>query len=162
MLLFIAGCSTQPPEQRSVDSLFTWSYSSSEDKMGRHRQFAQIESKNAVLLGVPAGYNREATLVLRKTGAETAVLLTVTDGVLMCSDPCEVLVRFDYEEPTTFPASTNYGDPTSPLFISADRRAEFVKRLKKAKRLVIEAKLFQTSPFQFEFATAGLKWDEAM
>jgi invasion protein IalB len=79
-------------------------------------------------------------------------------GQFLCSayDGCNVSVRFDARQVERFHASGPSTHETTVLFVTpADR---FLRSLRAAKTVSIEAEFFQEGSNAMTFDTTGLKW----
>lgn len=138
-----------------------WSYSTDEDKVrGSTSYYARTTSTNSIFQSSP--YDGQTTmdmLVREREGRGSDVLLIISSGQMMCPsyEGCEGTVRFDDgpAEPVSFDGPADNSSET--IFVSdAD---DFIAKLKKSKKVVIEKTLYQAGNPQFEFNVEGLKWE---
>lgn len=169
--------SSLPPEQQAVErerlekaalekqeqhlqSLgLRWNYNESPDQMGRGTvKLAYVRSLNEVQFDFPYREPQRATLQLRKHPKYgNDVILNIERGQFLCHlDGCAVSVRFDEGKPLTFSAVEPEDNSTTTVFISNYER--FVKNLRKANKVFVEAQFYQEGNRVFEFETAELKW----
>jgi len=137
-----------------------WQYGESEDKMtGQKTKTAVVTSSNTVEFASPyGGPPQHATLILRKMRGSDNVLLTIEKGQLTCGDYFErsVSVRFDEKPPRRFGVSEPADHDSTVVFIRSEK--SFIAEAKKAKRIRIEAIVYQNGSPVFEFDVAGLEW----
>jgi hypothetical protein len=68
----------------------------------------------------------------------------------------DVKVKFDNHRPEIFSCSASGDGDSRFLFIDDTNR--FIAKLKKSKRVIIEALLYDNGLQQMEFGTQGFKW----
>lgn len=138
-----------------------WSYGEEKDPMGRGAiKWAINISTNIVNLNFPyQGSQRAKLQVYIHPQYGRNVTLEIQRGQFMCRrDQCSVLVRFDERAPVRY-SSIGPSDNSSNLIFINDY-ASFLRGLRGAKVVRIEAEFFQQGMKIFEFDVAGLKWDE--
>ncbi|MDT3705485.1 MAG: zinc-ribbon domain-containing protein [Thiobacillus sp.] len=147
-------------QEQHLQSLgLRWNYQDSPDKMGRGTvKLAYVRSLNEVEFDFPYKEPQRATLQLRKHPKYgNDVILDIERGQFLCRlDGCVVSVRFDQGKPLTFSAVEPEDNSTTTIFISNYDR--FVKNVRKAQKVSVEAQFFQEGNRVFEFETAGLNW----
>lgn len=137
-----------------------WSYSTSEYKMSnRDVEHALILSTNSFIFDFPYGGSQRATLNLRKHprwGRD--VILSIERGQFICPSysGCRVRVRFDKGKARYYRANEAADNSSDVIFIRGYNR--FVSRLKRAKKLYIEATFYQEGNIILEFDVEGLKF----
>lgn len=145
----------------SMQSDSNWLYESSSDEMSsKNIYFAGIISGNTVDFGFPYNGEQHATLTLRthpRSGKNIYISLNKAHFLCRSYDGCNVLVRFDENEPITFSASGTSDYSTNTLFINNYSR--FISKLSKAKKLRISAEFYQNGTKTFEFDIAGFNQD---
>ncbi|MFD1258944.1 hypothetical protein ACFQ3S_19220 [Mucilaginibacter terrae] len=136
-----------------------WSYEEKVDKMTSEKtRFATIDSDNQLQFEFPYDGGSTATLLIRKNGKSNEVLLSISKGQFnTTSDGASVKVRFDDNKASTFSCSTSSDGSSDLLFINNENK--FITKLKKAKKLIIQAEFYEAGLKEMEFSTAGLKWD---
>ena len=139
-----------------------WTYGEQADPMGRNAaKHATIQSRNQITFGSPYGGPQRATLTLRihpRYGRN--VILDIARGQFNCRvDGCAVLVRMDERPAERFSASEPSDNSSDTIFIRDYQR--FLRGVKAAKLLRIEAEFFREGTRIFEFDVAGLNWEDA-
>ncbi len=131
-----------------------WEYGTTADGMGRERWNARLYSANTVNFSFPYSGEQHAKLVVRANKTEiTDILFAIEKGQII-SDA--IAVRFD-EGPIRRFSITGASDHSSTAkFI--DNVQGFLNGLRKAKRVRIEATIFQQGNQTFEFNAAGFEW----
>ena len=125
---------------------------------GKTGRLAWSVSTNSFQFKWPYNGSQNAALHLRhhpRWGKD--VFLSFERGQFNCRlDDCRVMVRFDDGKPMAFSAVEPDDHSTTVLFISDYDR--FVGALRKAKKVAIEASVYQNGNPVFEFNVAGLEW----
>lgn len=138
-----------------------WSYPENQDQMtSAVTSHAITTSLNSFELGFPYTGRQSARLNLRKHpryGID--VLVSVERGQILCDNYSNttVNVRFDDEAPRRYGCDSPSSNESDVIFIENPR--DFIRRAKRAERVLIELQFFQNPPVVLEFDTAGL--DEA-
>lgn len=135
-----------------------WSYGERPDKLrGAMTAFASLRSTNEASFEFPYQGGSRMSLVLRKSARSGShVILTIAPGQFVCLLECSVHVKFDAGKVETLGASGASDGSAQSVFIDAYGR--FLGKLKKAKKVTVEADFYQEGPTQFEFDVAGLVW----
>jgi hypothetical protein len=137
-----------------------WRYSEQQDKMrNQTTRYASLESNNQLSFDFPYNGGSTGTLTLRlspKYGKD--VILQIEKGQFLCSsfDGCAVHVKFDKRPIEVYSAGEATDGSSNVLFIH--NYAGFLKQLRQAKSLTIEAHFYQEGWRQLEFSPAGLNW----
>lgn len=139
----------------------TWSYSTDEDKVrGGTSYFAATTSTNTVRQDPPYDSDTSMRMTVRRMPSSgTDVVLTISSGQFMCPsyEGCSGTVRFDNAPAQRVRFNGPADNSSDTIFVVGAKN--FVSKLKKAKRVIIEKTLYQAGEPQFEFDVAGLKWD---
>jgi hypothetical protein len=148
----------QGPVVAVQDGDTKWSYSERPDKMrGATTTFASVRSNNVASFNFPYQGGSPMLLALRKSARSGSdVILTIAPGQFVCVLECSVHVKFDAGKVETFGASGPSDGSAKAVFIDSYDR--FVGKLKKAKKVMVEADFYQEGATQFEFDVAGLVW----
>ena len=139
-----------------------WVYSSDVDKMTSKTNYeAYVKSDMQLELKFPYDNGENyAYLTTRLKNGKTDVYLQITKGQLIAATPTNegaINVRFDDGTPEQFGVAGAADYSSNIVFINyADY---FLKKLKKSKRVIIEAAIYDNGNQQMEFATEGLKWN---
>jgi len=136
-----------------------WSYSESPDEMGRGTiKKAIVKSLSEFEFGFPYNGAQRATLLIRdhpKYGKD--IVIIIDQGQFLCGlDNCKVSIKFDEGKPQAYDANEPADNSTTYLFLANYDR--FIKDIKKAKKLYIEATFYQEGSRVFEFDVSGLNW----
>jgi hypothetical protein len=146
-----------PPPKPYVPPIGSqWIYTSNPDEMGRGTvKQALVVSTNTLNFGSPYSGPQNGTLVIRKDpkfGKD--VYINIARGQFLCSYPgCSVGVRFDNDKAKVYEAVGPSDYSTTSLFILGYDR--FVARLKRSKKVSIEAEFFQEGERVLTFDTSG-------
>ncbi len=140
-----------------------WEYSEKNDEMsGQTSYFAECQSTNTIKFEFP--YNEKGgssfALTVRNMDGANEVYLTVSKGQFMTnvmgSQYCRV--KFDEGQSVNYKYNSAADGSSDILFLS--NSAQFIKNLKAAKQLKIEAPFFQAGRQIIEFDVEGLVWDK--
>ena len=138
-----------------------WQYRQNKDELREATSyFAENNSKNTIDFGFP--YNSSTmTLTLRKDPKYgNDVIFDVNgqfNGCLINS--CKISVKFDNNKIETYRMVGSDGGDNSTLFIESPKAMKtFVAKLKKSKKLIVEASFYNYGKGQFTFDTQGLEW----
>ena len=119
---------------------------------------ARVRSTGTVKFSLPAGGAHYATLTIRRNAASTTdVLVSLPVARFACHATCQVLVRFDDDNPQPYAATTGSDAPAKEIVIVDHDR--FAVRLLNAKKLRIEAPFAQGAKRVLKFDVAGVHWD---
>jgi len=138
-----------------------WSYSEQEDKMeGIKQYYASNTSTNEIEFEFPYSGGSTFDIIVRNNGKENEVLLTVSKGQFMMSiDGSErIKVKFDDEKPETYSYNSSADASSDVIFLN--NSSKFLKKLKTAKKVMIETTFFDAGNKVIEFNVEGLKWDK--
>lgn len=136
-----------------------WSYNTYRDEMrGTESKTATVASENTVKLDFPYG-EQQGELTLRtdpKSGLN--VMVSVEKGQILCNSFSEnhISAKFDGGPVQNF-RCTDASDGSSNVAFIVDEKT-FLKKVRGAKRTIVEAEFFQQGRQQFVFETTGLDW----
>ena len=137
-----------------------WTYRSTEDKVrGGTSYFAETTSTNSVNLNFPYGGGSTVALTVRRAPAwGLDVVFKLSSGQLVCNSnrDCHATVRFDQGPAQRFSLNEASDHSNDVVFVNADH--QFLAKLKKAKKLVVELEIYEGGRPQFEFNVSGLEW----
>lgn len=142
--------------QQSVQS--NWSYEEQADKMRNATiYYAKNKSTNRVKFDFPYS-NSNLNIVVRNKQGKNEVMITVDSGQFHCGyDDCYISAKFDNEPIKRYNMGMADDVSLDVLFISSNT-GDFIKKLKSAQKVTIEAPFFQSGRAQFDFNVAGLEW----
>lgn len=146
----------QPDTTRQ--NISSWVYTLEDDPMGRGIiHFATVKSKNSVNFGFPYSGEQYATLwVRRHPQYGNDIYLQVEKGQFLIGyDGKNFAVRFDEKPVMKFWAVESDDHSTTIAFMKGYDR--FVRELKTAKTVRIEAPFYQEGSRVFEFDVSGFK-----
>lgn len=168
VIAMVAGNNTaKPPARRTAISLddievpqvseeeYVWEYSDQRDEMrGTVTKYASLESVNELEFDFPYNGGSRGHLVLRKSPEHGLNVMLRMDKGQFTRTSDYVSVKFDDHPVVRFSTSPPADGRTEVLFISPE--ANFVTRLRKANKVIIEATFFQEGLRQLTFDTKGL------
>lgn len=134
-----------------------WQYGQGKDEMrGIITKYAELPSDNRLIFEDPYGPGVRMDIILRKTGASQDVILGLNKGQFGCLDDCSIKVKFDSGPIQTFGTSGSTDYDTKILFLDSPSR--FVRELRKARKLIIEAEFYDEGRRQFLYTSEKLNW----
>lgn len=154
-----ANTVTSTPENRVIEQS-NWSYDRRRDEV-RNRDVvtASIRSENSANLDFPYQGDNYLNLTIRKHpeyGLD--VVIQVDKGQILChsySEPCKGMMNIDGRaERLSFVESAD--NDSSAVFVRYP--AGLVKKMKKAKSVIIELPFYRNGNVQFKFDSKGLEW----
>lgn len=137
-----------------------WAYGSDQDEMtNKERYWTSTTSTNTIDFEFPYQGGSTFDLTVRNLGNKNEVTLSVSKGQFLTSfgfsKAC--MVKFDDETGTRFSYGSASDGSSDVIFFS--NASKFISKLKKAKKLKIEAPFFNEGNKIIEFDVAGLKWE---
>lgn len=135
-----------------------WEYSTKRDEMRNlETKRALLMSNNTANFSFPYSGGSQLGLWLQKSSANDQVIyFEVTRGQIVCHE-CSLAVKFDDDKVEHFRGMNS--DDGDSRFIGIVRDKDFLSRLRKAKKLMVEIRFYQEGDRQFSFDTAGLTWN---
>lgn len=136
-----------------------WRYSDQEDEMtGKLTKFAQVISENKVNFEFPYNGGSNLELTFRKKGKSLdAAYIRISKGQFVSKyDGASISVRFDDLDPVNYKVSESSTYSTDILFINS--KSGFLKRVKNAKTIKIQADFYQEGSKVFTFDTEDLEF----
>ena len=136
-----------------------WTYSEEEDKMSSKKAFfAAIEAKELLDFDFPYNGGSTATITVRNQGKGNEVVLEVSKGQFNSSvDGATVKIRFDGMPASSYRASEASDGSSNILFI--ENTAKLIKKMKAAKKMLVQAEFYDSGEKVMEFNVEGFKWD---
>ena len=137
-----------------------WQYLSNQDEMrGTKNTWAIILSDNRSDVGPYRTQIVQMKIEIRhmpkKYGLD--VILSIPEGQIHCRyDGCKIPMKFDDGPIITYTADRAESGYQS-IFIR--EKEGFVRRIKKAKKMIIEIPVWKKGSQQFTFSPAGLDWE---
>jgi hypothetical protein len=137
----------------------SWTFSEDEDKMTSKKIYYAIVDANEQLdLKFPYNGGVTASIMIRRKNGENNAILQLSKGQFMTGVDGEVIeVRFDDGKVERYDCAGSNDDDSRILFIQSASR--FINKLKKAKRTIIQAVLYDNGSQQMEFNVEGFTWD---
>ncbi|MFD0795316.1 hypothetical protein ACFQZX_16965 [Mucilaginibacter litoreus] len=135
-----------------------WSYTEEEDKMtSKKKYFATIDANDLLQFDFPYDGGVTATLVVRHQGGENEVILQVSKGQFMTGvDGTTVKIRIDDSPAATYSASGPSDGSSEILFINNANK--LIKKMKTAKKVLIQAEFYDSGNKIMEFDVDGFQW----
>lgn len=136
-----------------------WSYSTEKDEMrGVESRFAQLEAVNAIHLDFPYGEQRGQLLVRQSAKHGFDILVGVPSGQILCNSFQDTFINVKFDDgPIQRYGCSDASDGTNNMvFIQGSKN--FLGKLKKSKKLIVEMEFYQNGVQQMTFNIANLKW----
>jgi hypothetical protein len=137
-----------------------WQYSTDKDEMrGTEDRFAHLDGSNTINLDFPYGEQRGRMVVRQSAQFGFDILVGVESGQIMCNSftNSRINVKFD-DGPIQSYRCLDASDGTSSMVFIEGAKG-FLAKLKKSKKVIVEAEFFQNGMQQLTFDTANLKWE---
>ena len=138
-----------------------WRYDESTDKMtGKSSKSASITSDNSLSLSFPYSGKNHAFLTVRQHpqyGLD--VILQIQQGQILCSSygGCPIQVKFDDAPPIRFNGVPSADHDSTTIFFQGANK--FINQAAKAKKILVQANLYQAGAPVLEFSTKeSLVW----
>jgi hypothetical protein len=149
----------KPEIKKAIDT--TWKYQTSEDEMTSKKiHLASVFSLNTVNFDFPYSGEQRAKLILRnhpRHGVD--LILTIEKGQFNCGlSGCDVLIRFNDNQPITVKASESESNKSTMLFLDAYNL--LVENLPTTKTVKISANFYHEGNNVFEFDVSNFKESE--
>lgn len=148
------------PEQVETKPASAWEYHTQKDEMrGAESQFAQLSGSNTIDLDFPYGEQRGRLMLRQSAQYGFDILVGVDSGQIMCNSftNSHINVKFD-DGPIQRYRCLDASDGTSNMVFIEGAKG-FLPKLKKSKKIIVEAEFFQNGTQQLTFDTANLEWD---
>jgi hypothetical protein len=150
---------TAEPNQAPMLVQSSWQYQTEVDKMtGKEIKFAYTYSTNTLNFDFPYQGGTTGQLLIRRIKGVTDVALQIDKGQFMSNlmGDEHLRVRFD-DGPVNNWGFANAADGSSNIVFPSNAQ-KFVKSVKKAKKLMIEAPYFNEGRQVLEFDIVGFEW----
>lgn len=138
-----------------------WEYVQDKDEMREAVSYRATNlSNNSVNFGFPYGESNAAIILRKDPSLGNDVMFSIISGQFnSCFDGCKIAVKFDNEKLENY-AMVGTDDGTSDLLFisSAKNMKRFTEKLRKAKKVIVEAQFFDYGRAQFQFDVSGLDW----
>ena len=136
-----------------------WNYSERIDKMdGRKSYYALTTSTNQLYFNSPYDGGSTFILALQKLPGEMcSVYLKVTKGQLLGSSNKKARIKIDDEKPFYVSVSGTSDYQSNIIFLHSTQK--IIKNLLKAKKVIVEAEIYQEGMRQAEFDVKDLVWN---
>lgn len=138
-----------------------WVYDEEKDEMrnGATSRYAELAAEDVVDLDFPYGQQRGQILIRQSAKFGFDILVGVPSGQIICRSYRDghINVKFDDGEIRRFGCSEASDGTSNMVFV--DGANGFLKQLKKANKVIIEAEFYRNGMQQMTFRTSGLKWD---
>jgi hypothetical protein len=128
-----------------------WMYNKKKDDMTSETKYSAVLISDVILPTDSTEEGGSGVLMLMLDGKKTDVLLhTLEKDFASTADGFVIKVKFDNDKPTDF----NCLEAHSPDYLIIEKSDAFLKRLKSAKKVLIQAEEINL----MHFNSTGLKW----
>lgn len=137
-----------------------WQYYNDKDEMrGTESRFAQLVGSNTINLDFPYGEQRGSMVVRHSAQFGFDILVGVESGQIMCNSYSRSYVNVKFDDgPIQRYGCADASDGTSNMVFIEGAKG-FLGKLKKSKKVIVEAEFYQNGMQQLAFDTANLKWE---
>jgi hypothetical protein len=145
-------------ENKAIQS--KWEYGQNKDELRNATTYkAMLSSNNAVNFGFPYESSFMYLALRKDPKYGNDVVFTVNGQFNSCYDSCKITVKFDDNNLETYRMVGSDGGSNDTIFIENQKSVKaFVSKLKKSKKLIVEASFYDHGKGQFTFDTQGLEW----
>ena len=145
-------------ENKAIQS--KWEYRQNKDELRNATTYkAMLSSNNAVNFGFPYESSFMYLTLRKDPKYGNDVVFTVNGQFNSCYDSCKITVKFDDNNLETYRMVGSDGGSNDTIFIESQKSMKaFVSKLKKSKKLIVEASFYDHGKGQFTFDTQGLEW----
>jgi len=135
-----------------------WAYDTTKDEMTSGQTIlATTDATNDISFNPPYDGVNGASILVRRRRGSTDVILRIQKGQFMSGVEGEnIKVRFDENRYTSYYCLSSNDDDPTVLFI--EDAGIFVEHLKKAKKVIIEAAVYDNGDQTFDFSVDGFTW----
>ena len=136
-----------------------WTYSETKDEMrGSVARFARIAAKEAISLPFPYGESTPQ-LTLRRDPKYGFDIFISANGQFLCRswDDDTISVKFDDGGIEEWACADAESGSSDIVFITGAEA--FLAKLKRSKRIIVEADMYEAGRQQMSFDVADLKWE---
>lgn len=154
--------SANTPKEKEISEVKsdipTWEYEFKEDKMGESTKLAKVYAKDKLNFDFPYNGGSTALFEIRNNNDGLNVILFVSKGQFNTSiiDNMSIRIKFDDEKPKTYTTTSANDGSSNYIFINNEK--SLVEKIKKSKKMVVEAEFYNEGTRQIEFNTENLKW----
>jgi hypothetical protein len=140
---------------------YLWEYSQSTDEMdNKTRYFASILSDNKLYFEFPYGGGSAGILTIRNMDGKNSVVLRIEKGQFMSNYDDSEYIRVKFDEDDLEKYGFNTAADGSSDIIFPYQSAKLISKIKKAKKIKIEAHFYNEGRQVLNFTTEGLQWDK--
>ena len=145
-------------ENKAIQS--KWEYGQNKDELRNATTYkAMLSSNNSVNFGFPYESSFMYLALRKDPKYGNDVVFTVNGQFNSCYDGCKITVKFDDNNLETYRMVGSDGGRNDTIFIESQKSMkDFVSKLKKSKKLIVEASFYDHGKGQFTFDTQGLEW----
>ncbi len=146
-------------EPKKQEEQTNWIYAENEDKMTSKKIYnAYIEAKEDLSFSFPYNWGSTPSIVLRNKDGVNDMMLKVTKWQFMTGVyGGNVRIRFDAEQPIKVNFTNTSDGSNDTIFIESTNN--MISRMKKSKKIIVEAEFYNEGNRLMEFEVAWLKWD---
>jgi hypothetical protein len=150
-----ADAETTPAEPPS-----NWQYFTDKDGMrGTESRYAQLEGANTINLDFPYGEQRGRITVRQHAQFGFDILVGVESGQIMCNSFSRSYINVKFDDGPIQRYGCNEASDGSSDMVFVEGAKGFLAKLKKSKRVMIEAEFYRNGMQQLAFDTANLNWE---
>lgn len=146
-------------EPKKQEEQTNWIYVENEDKMTSKKIYnAYIEAKEDLSFSFPYNWGSTPSIVLRNKDGVNDMMLKVTKWQFMTGVyGGNVRIRFDAEQPIKVNFTNTSDGSNDTIFIESTNN--MISRMKKSKKIIVEAEFYNEGNRLMEFEVAWLRWE---
>lgn len=147
-------------EQVNNEETSEWNYDEQKDEMrGSVDRFAELDGENTIHLDFPYGEQRGKILIRDSAKFGFDILVGVPSGQIMCNTYSNSYINVKFDDgPIERFGCVDASDGTNNM-VFVEEENNFLSKLRKSERVVIEAEFFQNGMQQMKFNSKGLNWE---
>jgi len=135
----------------------SWEYFQDKDKMTSDvKYFASLEANDALYFDSPYDGGSIARFVIRHKDGFGNVYLKISKGQFIVHTDTRFRIRFDNEKPRRYAVSNPTDGSSDVVFFEY---YQLIDKIKKHKKMIVEAEFYQEGFRPIEFNIEGLKWN---
>jgi hypothetical protein len=146
-------------EDKPAQPVTFWDYAEKEDRMsGQQSYWATCSSVEKLKFDFPYDGGASLFLVIRKQGGQNEIILQIEKGQFMSNLMGDQVLKFRFDEGK--PISVGYSEAAdgSSDYIFVQNSASLLSKIRKSKKLLVEAPFFNEGRRVVEFWIDNLDW----
>lgn len=135
----------------------SWEYFDEQDKMTSEiKYYATIEANDLLYFDSPYDGGSTASFIVRHKDGYGNAFLKISKGQFIIHTDTKFRIRFDDEKPNRYSVSNPSDGSSDVVFF---RYYQLIDKIKKHKKMIVEAEFYREGMRPIEFNIEGLKWE---